>query len=452
MFTFPLDISENAEVGTVSLTLEVEYSILNEYASPPSHVKMPPVTLDLDVPVYGRPILSIEVDKYEIPAGSETPLNVKIRNVGSGAVIDLNVAINVRGKTSMTGTMETPIVFVKKDNIQHFDRIEAGSEESFTVLLGVDKDAVGPYSLDFTLTYRDEWGKLYSETRSLGIYVSSKLPSSQILVSSYKVEPETVYKGEDFTLTLTVENTGDSTAQQVLVQLTPPQGFSTLTPSALSLGSLKPGEARTITYKLKASPTAKEGVIYTFSVDIGYVDELGIARTSRSLLGIPLHGTVELVTYDVEVSPASPGAPLTVTFTLLNRGTTTASYTTITVVSERPFKPLEEPTYIGDLDPNAPLPVSLKAMVKPDTAEGVYKLKVKVYYKDEYNEDHTEYLTFPVKVLKATSPIPTLSKEEKTPSLVDIYIYVIAGVVVAAALIAGLAWRRKKQGITEEKI
>ncbi|KYH36455.1 MAG: S-layer domain protein, partial [Candidatus Hecatellales archaeon B24] len=261
------------------------------------------------------------------------------------------------------------------------------------------------------------------------------------------------YRGEDFTLTLNVRNTGDSEAQQVAVQLSAPQGFSTLTPSTFNLGSLKPGEARTIEYKVKSSPAAEEGVIYTFTVDIGYVDELGISRASRSFVGVPLHGTVELATYDVSAGPAGPGVPFTLTFTLLNRGTTTATYTTLSVVSEDPFKPVEEPVYIGDLDPNAPLPVSLKAVVKPDTAEGEYQLKVKVYYKDEYHEEHVKFLTFTVKVSKEITPSSPMPGKVERPQIPELYLYALIVLAVAAVSAGGIAWRRRgKRRKMEEKI
>jgi len=449
-FQFPLDISQEAEIKTYQLQLEIEYLILNEVSSPVSYVEASPETFTVQVPLYGRPVLDVSLDKDTVNAGETVELNFIVKNVGTGDIIDLNLLLQLP-VGSVTG--KPPMVLVEGDNLWHFDRVDAGSQHSFKALVRTGKDAVGTYQLGLNLTYRDEWGKTYSEARSLGIYVSSRFPASQVLVSDYKLSPETVYKGEDFTLTLNVGNTGDSEAQQVAVQLSAPQGFSTLTPSTFNLGSLKPGESRTVEYKVKSSPAAEEGVIYTFTVDIGYVDELGASRTSRSFIGVPLHGTVELVTYDVSAGPAGPGVPLTLTFTLLNRGTTTATYTTLSVVPEDPFKPVEESIYVGDLDPNAPLPVSLKAMVKPDTAEGEYQLKVKVYYKDEYHEEHVKFLTFPVKVSKEVTPSSPMPGKIEKSQIPDTYLYA-AIVLVVAVLAGGLAWRsrRKRRKLMEEKI
>ena len=444
-FQFSLDVSPEAEIKTYQLQLKLEYLILNEVSSPVSYVEAPPETFTVQVPLYGRPVLDLSLDKHTVSAGETEELNFTVKNVGTGDVIDLNLLLQLP-VGSIAG--KPPVVLVEGDNLWHFERIDAGAQRSFKALIRTGKDTVGTYQFNLNLTYRDEWGKTYSETRSIGLYVSSRFPGSQVLVSEYKLKPETVYKGKDFTLTLTVKNTGDSEAQQVAVQLSTPQGFSTMTPSTFNLGSLKPDESRILEYRVKSSPTAGEGVIYTFTVDISYVDELGIARASRSLLGVPLHGIVELITYDVNVGPAGPGVPFTLTFTLLNRGTTTATYTTLSIVSEGPFKPLEEPTYIGDLDPNAPLPVSLKASVKPGATEGEYQLKVKVYYKDEYNEDHTEFLTFPVKVSKAVtppSPLPGKVEGPLVPLIPDPYLYAAIGLVVVAALIGGLAWRKRRR-------
>ena len=445
---FTLNISPEAEIKSYQLKLKVEYLILNEVSSPVSYVEAPPETFTVQVPLYGRPVLDVSLDQRTLTAGEASTLNFKVRNVGTGDVIDLNILLQL---PSAVGVGKPPMVLVGGDNLWHFNRVNAGGEVGFKALVRVGKEAAGTYQLTLNLTYRDEWGKIHSETRSLGVYVSPRAPGSQVLVTSYRLDPETVYKGEDFTLTLTVENVGSSEAQQVTVQLTAPQGFSTLTPSTVNLGSLRAGEARTVEYRVKSSPTASEGVVYTFMVDLGYMDELGVLRTSRSLLGVPLHGKVELAVYDVGKEPAAPGSLYTLTFTLLNKGTTTATYTMLAVVAEEPFTPVEEENYIGDLDPNAPLPVSLKVRVSPSAEEGEYKVKVKVYYKDEYNEDHTSLLTIPVKVLKV---LPVKPGKTPTPSPLPgrvgpqafLLLPVIAAIIVVLAVGVGvLFWRRRRR-------
>ncbi|RLI27973.1 MAG: hypothetical protein DRO46_04740 [Candidatus Hecatellales archaeon] len=185
--------------------------------------------------------------------------------------------------------------------------------------------------------------------------------------------------------------------------------------------------------------------MYSLEVDVSYVDRAGVPGVSKTVLGIPLHGIVELVTYDVEVKPAIPGGTFNLIFTLLNRGTTTAMYTTISLVSEGPFKAAGQPIYVGDLDPNAPLPVSLQIQVRPDTSPGIYQVKVQVYYKDEYHRPHKEYLTFPVKVLESL-PVTETVKAEKTPrEAVAGFTPIISAVVVAAAVAGAVLYFKRRK-------
>ncbi len=437
---FPLDIAPDAEVKSYELKLKVSYLILNEVSTPPTYVEAGPVNFTLNVPLYGKPVLNLRAEPYRLEAGSLNQVAFTIENKGSGDIQDLNVSLQL--PAAVGG--RAPIALAGEDSFWHFDRLEAGSEKSFKVGLSVSRDAAGPYTLTFTLTYRDEWGNPYAENRSLGIHVSPKGP--MVTVSSYSLEPEAVKVGETFKLKLSVENFGEREVHQVAVQLVAPQGFSVLTPSTISLGSLNPGESRTVEYLVASSPSAQEGVVYTFEVDISYVDSSGMAGVNRSLLGVPLHGIVELVTFDVAVSPTYPGGSFNLTFTLLNRGTTTAMYTMVSLVSEPPIEAAEPPTYVGDLDPNAPLPLTLKGYVSPEASEGTYPVKVKVFYKDEYHQPHTEYLTFQLEVSKAFTTTTPGKAEVKPAFTMPTYTYAIIGVVAVA--LAFLAFRKLRRKAT----
>lgn len=383
-----------------------------------------------------KPIININSDRKEITAGKTELLTFTVSNEGQIDAEDVNIALSLPTTSSLTQAVAgSPIILVGGDNFWHFDTVKAESSETFEVYLTTNKDVVGTFKIEVSLNYLDSRGQRYSETRSIGLSVAPKSPSSLVNIESYVIKPDVIRKGEDFALTFNIKNFGDFEAQKVTVQLVSPPLFATLSPSLVSIGDLLPNEMKQVKYDLSVSPTAQAGVIHTFEVDITFTDSLGVTDVSRSYIGIPLHGTVDLIVYDTFTtpSPAEIGKEFTLSVTVLNRGTVTAMYTNLSIIPEFPFTQIPGGfPYIGELDINAPAPISLSAIVSPDAEEGVYPLKLAIYYQDEYNQPHTvtKEIQIPLSHHSITEEIitPTLNYTE--------YIYIGAIIVVAA--IAGL--------------
>ncbi len=343
-----------------------------------------------------------------------------------------------------TATGASPMVFIEKDGFWHFDSVKPSSSVEFPLYLTTSKNVVGTYPLDLTLTYRDKFEQTHQEVRSIGLSVLPKTPSSLVNIESYQINPEPVCQGDIFDLKLTLKNFGDFEAQMVTVQLISPTLFATITPSTVSVGDLLPNSTSTINYRLMASPSAEAGVVHVFEIDIYYVDNLGVKQVTKNFLGIPLHGSIELIVYDVSFTP-SPiyvNNEFTVSFTVLNRGTTPAMYTNVTILPEQPFQQtLESSLYMGEIDPNAPAPASLNVFVGK-TKEGTYPLKILISYRDEYNRPHSLIHEIPVKV---TFPPKTQETSQPTSPVLPILTYglVFVGILVLAVLVV-MFWKKRK--------
>ncbi len=395
-----------------------------------------------------KPIMNLSVNKKEITAGSTDLLNFTISNDGLIDAKDINIALSLPTTSSLTQPVATsPIILVGGDNFWHFNLLEAKATETFGTYLTTEKNVIGTYKIEFTLSYRDSRDQIYSETRTIGLLVNPKVPSSIVNVESYKVNPDIVRKGEDFTLTLNIKNFGHFEAQKVTLQLIPPTLFATMRPSFVTIGDLLPNESKQIEYDISVSANAQSGVIQTFEIDITFTDSLGVTDVSRTFIGIPLHGTVDLIVYDISTipSPAPIGKQFDFSLTILNRGTVSAMYTNVSIISEFPFtQTLGGYPYIGELDINAPAPISLSAMVSPEAEEDTYPLKLSMYYQDEYSQPHTI-------IREIQIPVAHHSEiEEATNTHLNYTQYMFIGAIIAVAAVAGITAfmirRRKSRG------
>jgi hypothetical protein len=63
-------------------------------------------------------------------------------------------------------------------------------------------------------------------------------------------------------------------------------------------------------------------------------------------------------------------------------------YTEVILDSQHPFIASSKSSYIGEIAPNTPMPITLTGRVE-NVSAGIYPLKLKVKYLDEYGEENT---------------------------------------------------------------
>ena len=392
-----------------------------------------------------KPLIKLKINPEEIVAGEKNLVNVTLKNLGDEEVTSLDIMLTLPmggglGETSAT----TPLILLEEDNFWHFEKVKPKTSIIFPVHITTSKSVVGTFQLTFTLTYKDSRGQTQMETRNVGLTVKPKTPSSMVNIESYKVKPNIIYQGDIFNLTLNLKNFGNFEAQMVTVMLTPPNLFATLTPSIVSLGNLKPSETGEANFRLMVSPSAEAGVAYPFRIDIYYVDSLGIKQVTTNTLGIPLYGRIDFVIYDVSTlpSPTHLGKEFTVSFTILNRGNSPAMYTNISIIPST-FLQLtsESSTYIGQVDPNAPAPASLSAILTEDKP-GTYPIKILVSYRDKFNKPYQ--LTYEIPVKAIIPPTPTKTGQTQ-PKIGFAGFYATPIIILIVLIVALLFWMRKRK-------
>ncbi|RLG91986.1 MAG: hypothetical protein DRO36_02850 [Candidatus Hecatellales archaeon] len=408
----------------------------------------------------GKPNLLVDVKPNIVFSGRSNNLKISLKNQGNLKLLNVEVMLTSKQSEGLGA------LIVKGGNKWFFGEIRSGESVEIGVSVAVfSSNLVGNYSYPLTvnLSYEDQFGRKYTESRVLGLTVVFQVSKPIVAITSYNLSSTYAYPGKPFTVKLKIENLGDVSAQTVKVSFsgfpavsaTATPAFASLTPTVVWLGDLAPNESRIVSYTVMASPTSsREGVIYLLEFNVSYLDENGKEFSTKTYVGVPIHSLIDLVLQDVVVSPepAIAGQPFSLAVTLLNRGTASAMYAELLFDSQPPFISLSKTSYVGEIAPNTLMPVTLTGRVA-NVSSGVYPLKLKVKYLDEYGEEYLKEFSLKVKVLRRPPRIPKPSQPQTLtiPILNQTFLAVIVGVVVAVFLLAVFLIRRRR-GKGEEEL
>ena len=173
--------------------------------------------------------------------------------------------------------------------------------------------------------------------------------------------------------------------------------------------------------------------------------------TETHAISFLVRGWIDIKVYEVTVDPdpALPGSEITISGNILNRGVIPAMYTNVTMTEDPPLvEGSIKPTYVGEVDPNAPAPFSVTALIDSGAKAGSYQTSILVYYRDDLQADHT--MTIPVsftvvsELPKTTTAPPTITSQLSNPLLL-----LGVGTVIVLLAIAVYARRRKRATVQE---
>lgn len=172
-----------------------------------------------------------------------------------------------------------------------------------------------------------------------------------------------------------------------------------------------------------------------------------IPSSETHAISFLVRGWIDVKVYEITVSPdpALPGSEITISGNLLNRGVIAAMYTNVTVAEDEPLvKGSVKPTYVGQVDPNAPAPFSVTAIVDSTVTEGSYQITILVQYRDDVQLDHT--VTIPI----SFAIVSELPKTETTRTgivdqLLSNQLLMLALAVVVILVIVGVIIRRRRK-------
>jgi hypothetical protein len=262
---YPIHVDENATIGTYGVPLKLIWQNISVGESDQ--------TIELGITVVGEPALVIAgVDTLpsRIYADSEFNLSVKVENIGTdkAEAVELTLGLPEEFTGERTGFLGT----IKRD-----------STSTGTFNLKVDKNAASK-AYDFTLkiTYQNAYGASGTIEKGFEVYVGER-GEIDVEIAGVTTSPSKIHPGEDFSLSVQLENIGKQDAKSVRAEITPLEEF--VGERIAFVGSLKEDDLSTAIFEMSVSKDA-EPKTYEIKMTVFYTDEKGIEYRDEKYFGI----------------------------------------------------------------------------------------------------------------------------------------------------------------------
>jgi len=184
------------------------------------------------------------------------------------------------------------------------------------------------------------------------------------------------------------------------------------------------------------------GQTLQLTVDVSFTDKYGNSYSESYDVGLVIRGHIELRYFDYKVSPypAIIGSETEISVTVLNMGLATAQFANVSIIPQDYIELVSGSfMYIGDIEPNSPIPFSLKFKFKDGVDEGNYTVGMLLYYYDDMYNLLNETIILIIPAAYNTTTVTTETGFNIQEYVGYIYVAVI-GVVLAIIYVV----RKKK--------
>lgn len=403
--------------------------------------------------VVGLKLSADYIDSYGDPKHEEFTLYLKIKPLGRIGVVldsyitqpilkpskvnDLKVIIANRGVEkaesvdaviAIPSGVQPPITLIEGPMAVKLGDINPGEEKVVSLKVFANSFAAGgAYVIPLKLTYVDSEGR-HTEERSLTITIAeeSKKNKLSIYCSEY------VKGGMVEDVDVKVKNIAGEDLRDITITISPEVDWVTLLgPTTWHIDSLGNMEEKTLKLRMYVPSDTPSGSTigepFNLKVDASFEDSSGIVKDEGHTLGMYVRGIIDIKLQEISVEKL--GEEFYLVGRLLNEGTETALYTRVTVTGGAIHS--SSLSYLGDLDPNAPLLFSI-LIDSIDAAPGSKAdVELKVTYMNSLREKGET-------MLKAQVPIPAPTEAE-TQSSSPITMLPIEWIILAVAVILVIA-------------
>jgi hypothetical protein len=245
---FKIDIDRGANYGDYDLPYTIFYDN-KEYSG------------KITLTVKGNTLIeiknvSVASNNSQVEPGEVFKIGVSLENVGDNEIKWLKLSLNPKDKALIPLSSDSEMIF--KD-------ISHGSIKDSEIWFSLEKDAaVKNYPIDLELTYLDERGVEYNETKLVGIVASGR---ANMDIAKKTTEPAAIIENRPFTLTLKIENTGTGDAKGVTARL----DSSFVGDDLAYLGEIKKDDYSNAIFTLDSDGKGKKSGI----LHINYEDDFG---------------------------------------------------------------------------------------------------------------------------------------------------------------------------------
>ncbi|WP_410765764.1 COG1361 S-layer family protein [Haloferax sp. DFSO60] len=415
-------VDEDAEPGTYEIPVRFTYDYTSSVFVDGSNVETTErnrrITETLEVVVERRPAFQVVSTGSSLSVGNAGSVTLELQNVGTVGATDATVTLSSPDPeiTFGAGTPQAE-TFVGD--------WAAGENKSIEVRARVAEDAlVRPYTITAVVTYRDEDGQERTSRRLVSGVSPQAGASFDLAVTESDLRPGGIGRIEG-----TVENTGDTTAEDVVLRLASQDPTVVPIDSEVPVGTLGPGETAQFEYSIALNEGTSPGVRrLPFAIEYG-----ASAGNNRSQDQTDV--TVSVSARDPAITVAPRNATFEVDSTgrlvlaVTNTESTPQTDVTVRIGAEPPLSSDDAVAFIPRLESEETRLVVFDLQVSDEAVAKTQAVAVNVSYRDEDGRLlATGTQQIPVEIVEPTTTFPVVP----------------VAVIVIALVGVGIWWWRRR--------
>lgn len=399
------------------------------------------VTMSFTVQVLGRPQLEVNLPNTILLTEQTTDITIEIGNTGSAVANDVQVEM----------TIPPPLIVIEGTTSWELGQLAVDTTQKIRVPLYAPKISLtSTYQLVILVFYRDQTGITRSETHYGGVVVHGNTDrTTNHLEVEFSVGNITAGKSNSLLIQVMNPNSNAVFDARVGLELPPPLILMGMD-NQWQFEQIPTQSGQEIPVEIYA-PEAGMGYTYPIVVTIAFKDHMGVDQIETRTLGLLVIGDIDLLVYELVTFPLQVpvGGNFTVSGSILNRGNVEAMYTNVTIVEDTNFFTTASSTYyVGQIDPNAPIPFALTGYLQPEIGEGTYPLSIVVAYRDNFGGRYTLTTTLPVIVVPAGQVMATTSAPSVTQRFTSTFFRPLPLLITAIVII--ILWRILRKSEEED--
>ncbi len=337
-------------------------------------------------------VLRFELVSYSpspVQPGDEFDAAIKVKNIERKTIKNIRIDISEA----------FPFTFREGSQTQIFDQLKQNQEKTFVVTLVTSENAnFGTEKLHFSYTY-DGLEQIRTETFSINIESVGNIVS----LDSIETDPVRIFPGEPAKLTVSVENSGNSLLNDVVVKLNLTDPFSILyTTNERRISSLASGESIKLVYDLITTSDA-ESKPYSFPLQIEYFDEIGTKFARSNTIGLLVYAPPK---YDINLEDSDVlayGSKGSITLSFSNINPSNMRFLSTMLNDGEDYITVSNPKkYLGNLEPDDFETAEYEIYIKNCffSCKDEIELSLQLDYKDDFNKEFQVVEKVPIKVYK----------------------------------------------------
>lgn len=379
--TLPFSVAPDTPAGLYSVTFRFTWT--NETGARYKSIMVP-------ITVTNPAILSAQSSGAPVYTSGDFDLDVMLANSG-GAARAVRVSLD---SSSFLQNGPNPLVV---------GDIGRGASKNFSLGIALaPSTASGIYSVPLSVVYQDESGQELTATPTLKLNVYRKSPQFSLQAQD---GTESLKPGRQSALSLHLSNDGDEPAYDVRLRMSNSSALTPLGRSEIDIGTLGPRESRTVSLPVGVNDVSPG--FYRQEFSLTHKDSKGEEQAARTVpLGLNIQAISDVSVFvSAKPSPIIAGDAHTLSVLVSNIGSAPIKALAVRMEPSSTFRLLDaqDQQYIGGLQADDFSTVQYKVQVA-DVADGEYPLKLRMTFKDAYNQERTVDSEVKLKVLtKATA-------------------------------------------------